>query len=111
MDKTILTLLGGASALAVAATGLATPAAAAEAPQSYADLLAPIPNAAVLLAAADADAAANEATEPEGLQLAQWHHHHHHHHWGWRWHHHHHHHHWGWRWHHHHHHHHHWRYY
>lgn len=116
MDRTLLSMLGGVSALALlsspgfAATPIEEPAPLRPA-SSFAELLDPIPNALSVLKAEDQRA----ATRP--VQLAQWdggmdgyyhhHHHHHHHHFqrfyappvmdfGWRRHHHHHHH-----WHHH----------
>jgi hypothetical protein len=111
MDKSVLTLLGGASALALmsggamAANSPATAESGLKPAQSYADLLDSIPNAVNTLRAED-QKAENAGGEP--LQLAQYvqygypryHHHHHHHHnyysyWYWRhrYHHHHHHHH------------------
>ena len=105
MDKNVIGLLGGASALALIGGAGAASAAHAEPlspARTYAELLDPIPNAAQLLKADNQQAGS--------LELAQYsygyhhhHHHHHHHHWGWG--HHHHHHHWGWGHHHHHHHH------
>ena len=96
MDKNIIGLLGGASALAlVGGAASAGPAKPLTPARTYAELLDPIPNAAELLKAEDQRAAS--------LELAQYyygspyyHHHHHHHHWRWRhryYHHHHHHHH------------------
>jgi hypothetical protein len=77
--------------------------------KSYAELLDPIPNALVLLRAADAAAASTAQTqnadEVSGVELAQYYHHHHHHHHHRYFRHHHHHHHWWRRYHHHHHHH------
>ena len=76
MDKNITTLLGGVSAIAVAATTLIAPASAAMLPtNSYSDLLEPIPNATALIAQDSAPAAAKG-----DIQMVQWHHHHHHHH-------------------------------
>jgi len=79
MNKRIALLLGGATALTAAGAVQAAPAAKITSPvaESYADLLAPIPDASAQLRADDAArAAAPRAT----FQLAQYHHHHHHHH-------------------------------
>src|ERR1700761_8466372 len=113
MDRKIAGLLGAAAAVATVG-GAQASTAPAQAPndplaaRSYADLLAPIPNATEALIA---DNARLEAKPPEGVQLAQYyyHHHHHHHHGYYRYyhHHHHHHHHGYYRYRHHHHHHHH----
>jgi len=101
VDKSVLGLLGGASALALVSGGAASAAAshACEASglkpaQSFAELLDPIPNAVITLRAQEETG--NAGSEP--LQLAQYYyygypHHHHHHHHHWRHHHHHHHHH------------------
>jgi hypothetical protein len=94
MDKKIARLLGAVAGLATmnatqAATGTAANSSEALQASSYADLLAPIPNAAELLKADDATRAQEAATE---VQLAQYypyyppypyyqpyyHHHHHH---------------------------------
>ncbi len=93
MDKKLAGLLGAVAGLAAMSSAQAAPNPS-EALQatSYADLLAPIPNAAALLKVADAA----QAQEPAGdVQLAQYnyytrepyyqrqyyrHHHHHHHH-------------------------------
>jgi hypothetical protein len=101
MDKAIVGLLGAASAIALASGAQASPNAdvtgALSPARSYSELLAPIPDAARILAADDEGVPkADEATS--GVQLAQYHHHHHHHHhhrrvWRHRHHHHHHHHH------------------
>jgi hypothetical protein len=81
MDKKIAGLLG---AVATLGTFGASQAAPAPAPtdvlraNSFADLLAPIPNAAALLQAIDESAPVRSA---EGnVQVAQFYHHHHHHH-------------------------------
>jgi hypothetical protein len=100
MDKKIVGLVAAVSGLgAFGAAQASTPAADVERvmnPQSFAELLEPIPNATALLQAAGEV----KATAPDSanIQVAWWHHHHHHH---WYWHHHHHH---NWYWHHHHHH-------
>ncbi len=99
MDKKIAGLLGAVAGLAAMGSAQAAidPAPGpSEAPQpsSYADLLAPIPDAVALLKADDAARAQQPAPETaEGVQLAQsyyyppysypyynYHHHHHHHH-------------------------------
>ena len=108
MDKTVIALLSGASALAMvggaqaSAIGAEGDANGGQPARSFAELLDPIPNASTLLKAAD------ERTgeiDSKPVELAQYyHHHHHHHHHHYRHHHHHHHHHYR---HHHHHHHHH----
>jgi hypothetical protein len=81
MDKTIVGLLGGVSALALMGGAECSPAVAAQADsmqpaRSYAELLDPIPNAIEQLKADNQRAA--------GLELVQYyapyHHHHHHHH-------------------------------
>ncbi len=93
-----LALLGGAAeaaSLPVDGAGSVAPA------RSFAELLAPIPNAANILKA-ESEQASDEGTAESPMTLAQYyhhhHHHHHHHHYYHRHHHHHHHHHW---WHHH----------
>jgi hypothetical protein len=114
VDKTIMGLLGGASALALLGGQASAAAPVDETPglapaRSFAELLDPIPNATRVLQAeverARADASGDE--NPMVVAQIQHHHHHHHHHHHW-WNHHHHwwnHHHWHW----HHHHHHHWQ--
>ena len=106
MDKKIVGLIAAVSGLGTfgAAQASTPPAADVERamnPQSFAELLDPIPNATNILRTVDENRAA--APDTSDIQLAWWHHHHHHHH-HWYWHHHHHHHHHWW-WHHHHHHH------
>jgi hypothetical protein len=86
MDKNIAALLGAAAALtSMTVANAATPMTPAGTPQvsSYADLLAPVPNAMAELIADDT-ARANKST-PDGVEVAQivigvGHHHHHHHH-------------------------------
>jgi len=78
MDRKIVGLLGAAAALAsLDAAQAATPAAPNPADTmrvaSYAELLAPIPNAVALLIADDA---AQTQSPAERVQLAQHHHHH-----------------------------------
>ena len=90
-----LPLIAGAVALA-AATAPARAAPESVDPlkvNSFAELLAPIPDAQTKLASLNA---ATPAAEGDGIENVQYHHHHHHHHHRW-WrhrHHHHHHHHW-----------------
>jgi hypothetical protein len=93
LDKTLISLLGGASALALLGGSQASAAPAVDEAnllqpaQSFAELLDPIPNAEkVLRAENERDAA---VAEEKPIVMAQYHHHHHHHHY----HHHHHHHH------------------
>ena len=88
MDKKIAGLLGAVAALGTLNAAQATPAPA-PAPadvlqaNSFADLLAPIPNAKAMLQAVDEQAPASSAQD--NVQLAQfYHHHHHHHHHHWR---------------------------
>lgn len=104
MLKRIIGLIGAITALgapqAVQAGPVAQPSNEVLKVSSYAELLDPIPNAAVVLKAVnETSTTAAEAR----IEKVQWHHHHHHW-WRHRWYHHHHHHHW---YHHHHHHHHH----
>ncbi|HZZ62731.1 MAG TPA: hypothetical protein VFE63_16480 [Roseiarcus sp.] len=88
VDKSVLGLLGGASALALVSGGASASGSPAnegsglKPAQSYAELLESIPNAVNTLRAED-QKAANGDSEP--YQLAQYyygypHHHHHHHH-------------------------------
>ena len=104
MDKKIAALLASVAGLAtMGAAQAATPPVTPSQAGSYADLLAPIPNAAETLKAEDAAQAQNQ--RGLGFKLAQYypyygygsyygygyrryhhhhHHHHHHHYWGWR---------------------------
>jgi hypothetical protein len=98
MDKKIAGLIGAMATLASvdmaqAATPSATNPTDVVRAQSYAELLAPIPNAVALLNAADT--AKDEAAQATagGVQEARYYRHHHHHHHRYRRHHHHHHHH------------------
>jgi hypothetical protein len=99
MERRLAGMIGAAVLATVGTTQIA---AASPDPQevlqarSFAELLQPIPDATVLLAAAEADSARDltAGADSESLDrrmLAYHHHHHHHHHW--RHHHHHHHHH------------------
>jgi hypothetical protein len=80
-QKTALLLCSTAALIAFNGAGQAAPASPSPATvtpaQSYADLLAPIPNAVEML---KADDAARAASPRARVQLAQYHHHHHHHH-------------------------------
>ena len=79
--KVALLLCSTAAVLTFNAAGQAAPAepgpATVPSAQSYADLLAPIPNAVEMLRA---DNAAQAIRPRARVQLAQYHHHHHHHH-------------------------------
>jgi hypothetical protein len=101
LDKTIIGLLGGVSALALlggAGPSVASPVdepATLQPARSFAELLDPIPNASMVLQAEDDRAAADAPADEKPLVVAQYHHHHHHHHHHhYRHYHHHHHHHW-----------------
>ena len=110
MDKSIIGLLSGASALAMIGGAQAEPALTESAVQpasSFAELLDPIPNAVELLNADNQRAASDAATVERPIEVAQYYHHHHHYHHRYYHHHHHHHHHHYYHHHHHHHHHHH----
>ncbi len=81
MDRKTATLLGAGAAL-VAGPALASQAAEAPAvpiAASYAELLAPIPNAVERLRTADAEALAQPPKLIEAQYVAHHHHHHHHH--------------------------------
>lgn len=100
MDKTIIGLLSGASALALlggvsdAASLPQEGANSVPAARSFSELLDPIPNAVNILKA-ESEQVPDEGTAEAPMVLAQFyhHHHHHHHHYYRRYHHHHHHHH------------------
>ncbi len=104
MDRTIIGLLTGASALALlggvgdAASLPQEGVSSMPAARSFSELFDPIPNAVNILKA-ESEQAPDEGTAETPIVLAQYHHHHHHHHH--HYHHHHHHHHWWWRHHHH----------
>jgi len=99
LDKTIIGLLSGASALALIGGAQAAPSPTGSAVQpasSFAELMDPIPHAVELLNADNQRAASDAATVERPMELAQYYHHHHHrhyHHHHYRHHHHHHHHH------------------
>jgi hypothetical protein len=83
MQKKIAGLIGAVAALGAFSTAQATPTASPPSTDvlkanSFADLLEPIPNAAVTLQAID-ESGPISSTEGN-VQLAQYHHHHHHHH-------------------------------
>jgi hypothetical protein len=94
MDKTMIGVLTGASALALvsgvggAAASSLDQANALQPARSFADLLEPIPHATDVLRAENERSAANAEQQP--LELTQYYHHHHHHHhhhhryWPWR---------------------------
>jgi hypothetical protein len=101
LDKTIIGVVGAASALALGAPATCT-AAPGQLPaaQTYAELLDPIPDAVSRLKTqwgdGDLGLAVDESPAVEPVQYYYHHHHHHHHHHHWwyrRYHHHHHHHH------------------
>jgi hypothetical protein len=102
VDKTIMGLLGGASALALLGGGQASAAASVDEAKglpparSFAELLDPIPNAANVLRVEYERAATDASADERPLVVAQYHHHHHHHHHHHYRHHHHHHHHYWW---------------
>ena len=85
MDKTLIGLLSGASALALlggAAEAASLPVEGADIvgpARSFAELLDPIPNAANILKT-ESELAPDEAPAETPLVLAQYYHHHHHHH-------------------------------
>jgi len=84
MNKKVAALLSGTAALITLSGGAqaASPSVgSATTPQSYAELLDPIPNAIALMRADDAQRARHAL---ERVQLAQYHHHHHHHHHAYR---------------------------
>ena len=80
MEKKLAGLLGAMGALTAITPSQAAAPSFEEAmrAESYADLLRPIPNAAVLLREANALAAAEP--RPEVMTVQYYHHHHHHHH-------------------------------
>jgi hypothetical protein len=94
LDKTLISLLSGASALALLGGAQASAAPTVDESvvlhpaRSFAELLDPIPNAEKVLRAENERSDAAAAGE-KPLVMAQYHHHHHHHHY---YHHHHHHH-------------------
>jgi hypothetical protein len=107
LNKTVISLLGGASALALLGGSQASAASPPDEDtilrpaRSYTELLDPIPNAQNILRAQMERSGGDASAEPKPLVMAQYyyhhHHHHHHHYYGYyhryRYHHHHHHHH------------------
>ncbi|MGB7974840.1 MAG: hypothetical protein WCF81_10945 [Roseiarcus sp.] len=97
MDKTIMGLLGGASALALLGGSQASAAPPVDEVNvlqpalSFAELLDPIPNAEKVLRAED-ERTGTVASEEKPMVMAQYYHHHHHHHYHHHHHHYHHHH-------------------
>jgi hypothetical protein len=97
LDKTLISLLGGASALALLSGSSASAASPPDGAnmlqpaRSFAELLDPIPNAENVLRAEN-ERSADAAVGPEApMVVAQYYHHHHHHHHHYYHHHHHHH--------------------
>ena len=87
MDKTIIGILGGVSALALVggtqtASSVSAPPAGIEPARSFADLLEPISNPVEVLRAENQRAVsdASSADVEANVELAQYYHHHHHHH-------------------------------
>jgi hypothetical protein len=82
MEKKIAGLLGAMATLGAFSAAQAAPISPAPTDvlraNSFADLLEPIPNAAVLLQAVDQSGPVSSAQD--NIQLVQYHHHHHHHH-------------------------------
>ncbi len=79
MKRHISALLGSAAAVVCIGAAQAAPAgpSAIQSPQSYAELLEPVPNATAVITADDV----SRVNQPKRLfQLAQFHHHLHHHH-------------------------------
>jgi len=96
LDKTIIGLVGAASALALAGGAQSASASPLPPAQSFAELLDPIPDAVSRLRTQNGDGDLSATADERPVQLAQYHHHHHHHHhhhWWWHRHCHHHHHH------------------
>jgi hypothetical protein len=99
LDKTLISLLGGASALAL--VGGSAAAAAPPVDQvsllqpagSFAELLDPIPNAENVLRAENERIPDPTVAEERPMVVAEYYHHHHHHHYHHHYYHHHHHHH------------------
>jgi hypothetical protein len=95
LDKTLISLLSGASALALLGGAQASAAPSVDETdvlqpaRSFAELLDPIPNAENVLRAENERSIGATAAEEKPVEMAQYYHHHHHHHY---YHHHHHHH-------------------
>ena len=96
MDKTLISLLSGASALALLGGSQASAAPPVDEvnvlqpARSFAEMLDPIPNAENVLRAENERAAATVAEEKQ-MVVAEYYHHHHHHHYHHHYYHHHHH--------------------
>src|SRR5579864_9029404 len=86
LDKTLISLLSGASALALLGSAQASAAPSVgesdmlQPARSFAELLEPIPNAEKVLRAEDERSSNVAAGEEAPMEMAQYHHHHHHHH-------------------------------
>jgi hypothetical protein len=84
LDKTIIALVGAASALALAGSAQAGSVLAGPAPlppaQTFAELLDPIPDAVSRLATQYGKGELDDADSQGAVQLAQYYYHHHHHH-------------------------------
>jgi hypothetical protein len=98
LDKTIMSLLGGASALALLGGCQASAAPSLggssmlQPAGSFAELLDPIPNAESILRAENERANDEDSAQEKPMVMAQYHHHHHYHHHHYHHHHYHHHH-------------------
>jgi len=99
LDKTIMGLLGGASALAllsgsqVSAAPSVNESNALQPARSFAELLDPIPNAENVLRVENERAVDAAVAEEKPMMIAEYYHHHHHHHYHHHYYHHHYHHH------------------
>jgi hypothetical protein len=99
MDKSFISLLGGASALALLGGSQASAAPTVEEvnllqpARSFAELLEPIPNAESVLRAEIERTGGDNSSQEEPMVMAQYYHHHHHHYHHHHYHHHHYHHH------------------
>jgi hypothetical protein len=98
LDKTIMGLLGGASAFALLSGSQASAAPSVDEvdvlqpARSFAELLDPIPNAEKVLRAENERSADEASANEKPVVMAQYYHHHHHHHYHHHYYHHHHHH-------------------
>ncbi len=97
LDKTLIGLIGGASALALLGGAQASAAPTADEvmlqpARSFAELLDPIPNAEKVLRADNERVSDASVIEDQPMVVAEYYHHHHHHHYHHHYHHHHHHH-------------------
>ena len=85
MDKKLIGVIGGVSALALlSGSAVAAPSPSEDAglkpARSFSELLDPIPNATTVLRIEDEKAMSGAQAEEGLTQVAQYHHHHHHHH-------------------------------